>query len=244
MRVRTIFGTVLVLMLMMQGVKGQKSYLDLRLGMGIPRGDFAEMEGDSVGFATSGFLMSFEGNYFFAGGLGVVGSLTYGMNGMDEIALQDHLKKRMQELYPGITLPPDATQQWNAEQWNNVNLLAGPVLSFPISSLKLELRGMLGVSFVMPPQWEYYVAWEDKQFHVTSSGQSARFAWQLGGGLTYMHEAGYGFRLGFDYFSTTTRHNVYYTYRQGNADESPYKEIPQFMQVAMYQATVGILYAF
>jgi hypothetical protein len=241
---KKIFGTIVVFLLTMNMMTAQDNYLDMRLGAGIPRSSFSELEGDSVGYAGTGFMMSFEGNYFFLGTLGVVGSITYGMNFLDEVALQDHLKARFQESFPDVTIPDDATTQWLSKQWNNVNLMAGPVLSFPFSSLKLELRGMAGVSFVMPPEWDLYMAWEDKQFHVTSSGQSARFAWQLGAGLLYKSELGYGFRLGFDYFKTSTRFDVYYSYVQGNVDEVPYESIDQYIPVTMFQATLGILYAF
>ncbi len=241
---KKIFGTIVAIFLMMSMVKGQDNYLDLQLGAGIPRNEYAALEGDSVGYAGTGFMMSFEGNYFFLGGMGVVGSITYGMNFLDEVSLQDHLKDRFQESFPGVTLPEDATSQWVSQQWSNVNLMAGPVLSFPFAALKLELRGQVGVSFMMPPEWDYYVAWEDKQFHVTSSGQSARFAWQLGAGLLYQHVAGYGLRLGFDYFKTDTRFDVYYSYIEGNADDVPYDTITQYIPVTMFQATLGILYAF
>ncbi len=238
------FGTMVVFMLAMNVLTAQDNYLDMRLGAGIARNEFAELEGDSVGYAGNGFLMSFEGNYFFFGSLGVVGSVTYGMNFLDEVALQDHMKARFQEQFPDVSIPEDATIQWVSKQWNNVNLMAGPVLSFPFSAMKLELRGLAGVSFVMPPEWDLYMAWDENQFHVTSSGQSARFAWQLGAGLLYQHEMGYGFRLGFDYFKTSTRFDVYYAYTQGNADEVPYETVAQYIPVTMFQATFGIIYAF
>jgi hypothetical protein len=241
---KKIFGTIVVILLWMNGVIAQDNYLDMRLGAGIPNGDFAETGSDSVGSAGTGFTMSFEGNYFFLGKLGVVGSLTYGMNFLDDVSLQEYLEGRLQGLFPGVELPEEAVRQFTSQQWNNVNAMVGPVLSLPFSSLKLELRGLVGVSFIMPPEWDLYLAWDENQFYATSSGQSVRFAWMAGAGLLYQQSGGYGLRLGFDYFQSSTQYDTNYKYERGNAGETPFTTIPLSVPVSMFQATVGILYAF
>ncbi len=241
---KRFFGMMTALLLLGGAAPGQENYLDMRLGIGIATGDFAETGRDSVGFAGNGFTMSFEGNYFFLGHLGVAGGLTYGMNFLDDVALQDHLTQRLKELFPDVTLPEDAVAQFTTQQWNNVNVLVGPVFSLPVASLRFEVRGLAGVSFVMPPQWELYLSWEDKQLHTTSSGQSVRFAWSGGAGVLYQNPGGYGLRLGLDYFQTTTRFDVNYRFEEGTGGEAPYHAITHAVPVTMFQATLGIMYAF
>ncbi len=237
-------GMIIAFLLMMESAGAQENYLDMRLGAGIATGDFAASGADSVGFAGNGFTMAFEANYFFLDHMGVVGGLTYGMNFLDDVALQDYLTQRLQELFPGVVLPEETVTQFTSQQWNNVNLLVGPVITLPVAALRFEVRGLTGISFVMPPAWDLYLSWEDKQFHATSAGQSARFAWMAGAGMLYRNEAGYGLRLGVDYLHTSTRFDVNYRYEEGGAGESPYHAIPQYLPVTMFQATVGIMYAF
>ncbi len=239
---RKFICLIFVSWLIMLSASGQDNYLDMRMGAGIPVKDFAENGPDDKGYAGSGFMMSFEGNMFL-GKIGIVGSATYGMNYLDDVALRDDLTDHMKEEFSGIVIPPDATVQYVTTQWNNVNLMAGPVLSIPLSVFQVELRALGGVSFVMPPEWQLDISYDNSKLHAVSSGQSVKLAYLAGAGILYHASGKYGIRLGVDYIGTNTRFGVTYRYEEVNTTNS-HADVTMEIPVTMFQTTLGLAYYF
>ncbi|NIA10072.1 MAG: hypothetical protein GWP10_10175 [Nitrospiraceae bacterium] len=220
----------------------QDNYLDMNFGVGVPLGDFSENGLENKGYAGPGFMMSFEGNYFL-GMFGFTGSLTYGMNFLDDVTLQDDLVERMKEHFPDAVIPPDTKVQFVTSQWNGVNILVGPILSFPVSVIRIEARALGGLSFMMPPAWQMYIETDNEKFHSTSSGQSVKLAYMLGAGVIYQTSGTYGIRLGVDYVGTQTGFDVNDTYEKDGV-ENPPVVTKMNIPISMFQATLGITYAF
>ncbi len=236
----------LMFALLMMSVTGfsQDNYLDMKFGVGIPVGDFSNKELETTGYAGPGFMMSFEGNYFL-GVIGFSGSLTYGMNFLDDVALQNDITQHLQELFPDVELPPDAKTQFVISQWSNVNALVGPVLSLPVvPALRVEVKAMGGVSFVMPPTWQLYIQTGDGQLHSESYGQSVKGAYLLGAGITYKSSGTYGIHLGMDYVGSKTNFKLNYAFIEGDVENPPYQTKTVKIPVNMIQVNLGITYAF
>jgi len=220
----------------------QDDYLDMKFGIGVPVGKFSDNGLETNGYAGPGFMMSFEGTYFL-GRIGFTGGLTYGMNFLDDVTLQDDITAHLKELFPDVEISPDALVQFVTTPWSNVNALVGPVLSLPVSVIYLEMRAMGGMSFVMPPTWKMDIESGENKLHSMSSGQSVKLAYLVGAGIAYNSSGNYGLRLGVDYVGTKTSFGVNYVYEEG-ITEKPYQEKSVEIPVNMFQTTLGITYTF
>jgi len=181
----------------------QINYFSLSMGATVPTDKFAEnTDARTTGYAESGFTMSFDGNYFLFDLFGISGTANFGMNFTDEVKLQDDWFDYINNLFQGVIIPPDATVDFNSTQWTYVNLMAGPIISIPVSRFFIELKAKAGLTFIKSPNKNLTVNFTNIELSSNASGQNLKFGYQFGGGILYMPNRTYGIRLGFDYFNS------------------------------------------
>lgn len=225
-------------------LSAQINYFSLSMGTTLPTQTYeANTDANSTGYAESGFTISFDGNYFPLDFLGFSGTVNLGMNFTDEVKLQDDWFEYLQNLYPDVIIPPDATVEFNTTQWNYVNLMAGPILSIPVSRFFIELKAKAGLSFIKPPERNIYISFANTEINSTASGQNLKFGYQLGGGILYMPNRNYGIRIGLDYFNSTAKVDL--ESREDDGTGNPViKPAVLHIPVTAIHLTAGLAYSF
>jgi len=225
-------------------LSAQLNYFSLSMGTTLPTQDFAgTTDASTTGYAESGFTMSFDGNYFPFDLFGINGTANFGMNFTDDVELQNDWFDYLKNLYPDVIIPPDATVEFNTTQWNYVNLMAGPIISIPVSRFFIELKAKAGLSFIKPPERNIYISFTNTEINSTASGQSLKFGYQLGGGILYMPNRNYGVRLGVDYFNSAAKVNL--ESREDDGTGNPViKPAVLNIPVSAIHLTAGLAYSF
>jgi len=219
----------------------QDHYVSLSMGSSVPLGTYSDDSGsNTTGYALPSFTLSFDGNYFFIPYLGISATANYGMNGVAEEELYDDLILHLHDLYPGLSIPPDAEVSFIATQWTYVNLLVGPVLSIPVASFNFQLRALAGMSFTMPPKRDLFITYTNTQLSHHAEGQSLKFGYLLGAGIMYQPNSNYGLRIGADYFSTNSVVEIDYLYDDGSGVGEIITEEVELPVTAMH-ITLGIV---
>ena len=107
----------------------QRNYLGLSFGGSIPSEEFAKKDLlQDGGFAQNGFVIEFAGAYIFDYYFGIAGTATFSNNEPDRAAYAEQI----QELFPG-TIPEDVIVNINMGNWLYTNIMAGPMLTIPVT---------------------------------------------------------------------------------------------------------------
>lgn len=231
---------IILFVLLANLISAQNSYISLSMGTSIPVGTYSgEDQINTTGYAGPSFTLSFDGNYFFIPYFGITGIANYGMNATDEETLENDWIEYLKDLYPDVIIPDDATVQFSTDQWNYVNLMAGPVLSFPISKFSIEIKARGGMSYIRPPKREIYITYQNTEIYGNATGQSVKFGYLVGGGILYQPNDSYGVRLNADYFSTKAKIDLD---RRKDDDQLVTETIE--LPVTAFHVTLGIAYFF
>ena len=224
----------------------QNGYISLSMGGTIPVGDFeSTADASTTGYAGSGFTLNIEGKYSFKPILGIGGTLNYGMNSTDEDALEEDWLEYVKNLYPDSNIPDDANIQFTTNAWNYVNLMAGPVLSIPVSRLLFEFKAQAGVSFITPPKRELYITYDNdnNEMYHNSSGHNTTFGYLLGACILFQANEDYGIKLGADYFGSKAKLTIESQVDDGMGGTEPHYDLWE-VPVTAFHVTVGIAYFF
>jgi len=238
------YGLFLWLLVSGSLLSAQVNYFSLSMGSTLPIQTYAaNTNSTSMGYAQSGFTMSFDGNYFLFDYLGINGTVNFGMNFTDEVKLQEDWLDYLKNLYPDVIIPSNATIDFSTTQWTYVNIMAGPILSLPISKFFFELKAKAGFSFIKPPERTIAVKFSNTEINSTTSGQSLKFGYQLGGGILYMPNRFYGIKLGAEYYSSQSSSDL--NSRENNGlDNSIIKSEVLHIPVAAIHIMAGLAYSF
>ncbi len=221
----------------------QHSFIGLAMGGSIPVGDYASTsDPDQTGFAESGFLLNFIGDYYFYKVLAIGATATFGMNGTDEQELEKVWINYLENLYD-LTVPPGADVRFISSQWTYVNLFIGPVVSIPIKRMSIELKAQCGMSFITPPTRDIYITYEETEISSNSGGSNIAFGYLLGAGIQFRANDSYGFRIGADYFASEAKLELEQRIDEGPDEGEIVTDIWQ-VPVQAYHVTLGISYFF
>lgn len=194
----------LILGLVATGVSGQRNYMGLSFGVSLPGEEFAikSMPG-SGGYALPGFVLEFSGGYIFDYYLGIAGTCTFNLSSPD----RDWLANDLRNAFPGI-LPEDVEVNLRVENWLYSNVMAGPMLTLPVRDLNFDLRGLVGLGFLMSAPWELHVIKPDEELFEKHNGQTVSFAYMLGAGIRYNFNSRNAIRLSADYFRSRSSFRI------------------------------------
>lgn len=186
----------------------QKSHVALNMGPAFPLGNFSNTKDYlSNGYATTGFNLSFEGNYIPTWYFGIGGSLSFATNYPNQdsmfTGLFNELKKMNVPAIPGVV-----ETDFTSGNWSYVNFLVGPTFAYPAGQLQFNLKAYIGLSIVMPPNHTLYLKYNDNEITSNSEPQNLKFCYNLGADIIYKLAGNYSLKFGVDYFHTSTEYDV------------------------------------
>jgi len=214
-------------------------YFGISMGTNIPVGEFGKARlANESGFATSGFLMDFSGTYFFNYYLGGTAVFAFGMNGIQDEALQEKLTL---DLPPSV--PPSADITFQLGNWSDVSILTGPVLTLPLGKINLDAKALAGVSFVHPPKTEVSAVYPTGSFNTSRNKQDVVFGILTGLAIRYHLNDAYSLKFGMDYYYSSPEISVdsYEILETAKTDFDPevYK-----LDMHLLKINMGLLYRF
>jgi hypothetical protein len=204
-RITTTILLTLALSLTLSTASGQRSFLGLSFGGSIPGEEFAKksLEEDG-GYAESGFVIEFTGNYIFDYYFGISGSATFSNNGMDRVAFGEDILAGL----PPANLPEDAIVDIKVGNWMYTNIMAGPLVTLPIWKLNIDLRAIAGLSIMLSPPQEIYIQVDGEEFFDKRSNQNVSFAYMFGPAIRFNFSESTALRLSADYFRSKPTFNT------------------------------------
>lgn len=218
----------------------QDSHLALNMGPSFPIGDYSlSDEYKTTGFANPGFVLSFEGNYIPTWYFGIGGELTFGTSYPNQDSMLSALIKEIGTIDEIPAIPEGVESNFITENWSYVNFLVGPTFAYPAGKLQLNFKALIGISVIMPPTQELIVKYDNSEIAVNSDVQDARFCYNLGANIILKLSGNYSLKLGAEYFSTKTLHEVNIAY-----NDNSLPAIERNITLQSLHTTLGLAYLF
>lgn len=219
----------------------QDSHMALNMGPSIPLSDFAAIDNyKSNGYATPGFVLSFEGNYIPTWYFGIGGALTFSTNYPNQDSMLTGLVKELEALDGLPNFPEDMKTDFNIGNWSYANFLIGPTFAYPAGNFQFNFKALIGMSIIMPPNQTLMLFYNDNAVNASSDVQNVKFAYNIGTDIIMKMSGSYSIKLGLEYFSTQTNHSV----DIGLNDEVKLPSIERDIKINAIHATLGLAYLF
>lgn len=197
MKRNILIATTVVLLFNLQGLSQNESFLGLCLGAALPQGLYGEKDfgTEGAGYATPGFLFSFDGAIFPDDYLGIGATVTYGSNNPDEQYKYDLLNDIF-ERYPELEEFQDNIYL-DYGTWRFLNFHVGPAFTAHAGSFNFDFRALAGLSLVWTPEQLVQAEWgQDLSFSRKVEDKAiSTLGYTLGAGIRYAFKGGYVIRL-------------------------------------------------
>ena len=238
------FGWILILFFSLPAYS-QQNFASISFGASLPLGDYA-LTGDlaSNGYAKNGFAIKFDAAYFPSSYLGIGGSFSFGSNyGIGDSLRQDLVAYVVENAASIIEIPDYAEVEYEWGFWNNIGLFLGPHFSFRASQrLYFDLRALVGLSVLRPPDQELYISFDDRTIFTAASNNKLSFGFTAGGGLRFSLNDNLSLKLGVDFMQARSRFEYTFDLFQGVADDIPPLESDFYVRTL--DILLGLAYAF
>ncbi len=238
---KTTMKKYLITLLLLTSLMGysQKGHIGLSMGPAFPLNDFSNIDSyTSNGYATTGFNLSFEGNYIPTWYFGIGGALTFATNYPNQDSMLVGLIEVLREMdVPPI--PEDIDAVFTIGNWSYINILVGPTLALPVGKLQFNLKALLGLSMVMPPNQTLNLLYNDNHIYTYSDVQTVSFCYNLGADIILKLNGNYSIKFGTEYFHTSTEYDVEFSY-----NDSSLPIIKRSIDIDAIHSTVGLAYLF
>jgi len=180
---RKILGPValIVLLFLYSGVKAQDSHMALNMGPSVPLSDFAAMDDyKSNGYATPGFVLSFEGNYIPTWYFGVGAAITFSTNYPNQDSMLVGLVDELRAIDGLPNIPEEFETDFSIGNWSYVNFLVGPTFAYPAGKFQFNVKALIGMSVVMPPNQTLTLIADNNVIQANSDVQRIKFCYNVG----------------------------------------------------------------
>lgn len=218
----------------------QDSHLGLNMGPSFPTGSFAQIDDyNTNAYAQPGFILSFDANYIPTWYFGIGGALSFGTNYPNQDSMLSGLIEELRELDGLPNIPEEADALFTIGNWSYVNVLVGPTFAYPAGKLQFNLRALIGLSLVMPPNQTLTLTYDDNIISGYSDTQTANFCYSLGADIIFKLSGSYSLKLGTEYFHTRSEYAMDINY-QDNALSS----IDRKIDISTIHTSIGFAYLF
>ncbi len=219
----------------------QKSHLGLNMGPTFPLKTYALADVyESDGYANPGFNLSFEGNYVPTWYFGIGGEITFSTNYPDQDSMMNALLKEIETNSQIQTIPDYAKINYSVDNWSYVNILVGPTFSYPAGVLQINLKALVGLSVIMPPNQYLEISYDKVGITSSAGGQNARFCYNLGTDIIVKLNRNYSLIMGAEYFHTKTSYDVEVVLN----NDTPLPSIPREINIDALHTTLGLAMLF
>lgn len=242
------FKMVLVLIIFSSTSFAQnESFLGLCLGTALPQGSYAEKDfySEGSGYATPGFLFTFDGAIFPDDYLGIGATVSYGSNNPDKEKYQEDLINDIITRYPGIE-EVEADIYFDYGTWRYLNFHVGPAFTVNANSFNFDFRALAGLSLAWAPQQLVQAEWgEDNSFSRKVSDKAvATIGFTVGTGVRYTFKSGYVLRFVAEYSNCKPTFEVTEDVISGIIEGTEAVTTEYQMPIKNVQIGIGIAYNF
>lgn len=236
-----ILNTIVILFAFSFSLNAQDSHMALNVGPSIPLSDFAAVDNyKSNGYATPGFVLSFEGNYIPTWYFGVGGAVTFSTNYPNQDSMLNGLIQELQDMNGMPQIPDDVEADFSIDNWSYVNFLVGPTFAYPAGKVQFNLKALLGMSVVMTPAQTLTLVQDGRAVRATSDVQNFKFCYNVGADIILKLGGSYSLKFGAEYFNTKTNHSV----DIGLDENTALPSINREFNLNALHTTVGLAYLF
>lgn len=205
---RTAYLCFLIALLLSVEVKSQQeSFLGLCFGGAIPQGSFSEdnFKDSTNGYATPGFVFTFDAAWFPDDYLGVGATVTYASNNPDKSKyindLEQSIIDKFEDQYPFLegSLMDSIVLDYGV--WKYLNMFIGPNVTIPAGNFNFDLRVMGGVSFAWKPFQTIDINYpEEGSFSRKIEGKAVpALGYSVGAGVRYAFKSSFAIRFIAEY---------------------------------------------
>lgn len=243
---------VLVLGLFNQVQSQNESFLGLSLGIAMPQGVYAEKDfySEGAGYASNGFLFTFDGTVFPDDYLGISATVSYGSNNPDKTKYQEDLINDFYEKNPELSNLEDNIS-FDYGTWRYLNFHAGPAVTFRAGPVNFDLRVLGGLSLVWSPELDFQITedqtLEDPEtlFSRKSSDKAVTaLGFTAGAGVRYKMKNGYVLRLIAEYSNSKPTFTTSQRIFNSDTKEFDVVESEVDMPIKNIHLGIGIAYNF
>jgi hypothetical protein len=219
----------------------QDSYLALNMGPSFPLDHFAAIDDyNTNGYAQPGFNLSFDGSYIPTWYFGIGGAFSFATNYPNQDSMLSGLLEELGVLNELPTLSDeDVDALFTIGNWSYVNLLVGPTFSYPAGKFQFNLKALIGLSVVLPPNQTLTITYDNNTISGYSDGQNLNFCYNLGADIIYKLTGNYSLKVGAEYFHTTTEYAM-----EISSQENALTTIDRKIDISSIHTTIGFAYLF
>lgn len=189
---------LLIFLISFNGFSQNESFLGLSLGAALPQGVYAEKEFglEGAGYATPGFLFTFDGAIFPDDYLGIGATVTYGSNSPDSEQYKADLFNDIFQRYPELEEFQDNIY-FDFGSWRFLNFHVGPAFTAHAGSFNFDFRVLAGLSLAWAPEQLIQADWgQDQSFSRKVEDKAIpTLGFTAGAGIRYGFKGGYVIRL-------------------------------------------------
>ncbi len=244
--INRFFYIVLIIGIANQIQAQNESFLGLTLGTAIPQGVYSEKEykTEGAGYASTGFLFTFDGTIFPDDYLGIGATVTYGSNNPDKKKHKEDLINDLISRYPNIEENIDSLS-FDYGVWKYLNFHIGPAVTFNAGPVNFDLRVLAGLSLAWAPEQDIQIQYDEFNFSRRVQDKAVpTIGFTAGAGIRYQLKGGYVLRFIAEYSNCKPTMTITESIVDAIAEGTEVTETEVEMPIKNVQLSVGIAYNF
>lgn len=214
----------------------QDNYFSLCFGSNKTLGNFSKSNNIlNGGYASSGFIASYSGAFYFQKRMGIAGNFSFNSNLIDAENAQNDLV----EIYEEAVIN-EMSLQTNIGQWSTVTLNAGPQFTLPAGNFAFDFFVLAGVDIIFAPEYEISIRDQNNTelFHTKLESANARPGLDAGMSIRYLLNDVLGIRIFVSYLQSGTNGKLLLDYNSRTIRDSlKFKN-----KIQILYAGIGLVY--